>query len=369
MRNVRGSFRTGIAVVLLISSFNITACGGRLKPGLTQAAPATTTPGNNFYDNINQPTQDYYNSPTNNQYGSASIINAAPNATAGSFKVDQATFNQWQARGIAVSSGTIYVSVADTNGLSKKGSIVKMNSSDGKSWKDLTSSLMGLRHPLDATVTGLAVSGGSIIAVDSASKVYSVDASSGDVKVIKTAGGTDVAAGGGSVFIANGSVEKSDTSASSRVPIMGLTASGGVGSDNMGNVYAVSGNTIKKADIQGQVMDIVTTNLSGAIDVAADSRNGDIYVLESSMIKRFNANGQLMASFANGATKAIGIAVDESGAVYVADAGSNNKDSKVNKFAAATDAIMNSQMNRSNTINTTNPYGNNGYGTYSNTRY
>jgi hypothetical protein len=371
MRNPKGSLKVGIAVVLLISSFNLTACGGRIKAA-TQVTPVSTTPGTNFYDDTTQQEQDYY--PTTN-YETSTIPTGTANIQSATFKVDQATFNQWQAKAIAVSSGTIYVAVSDTEGLSKKGSIVKMNSSDGKNWKDITSKLLGVSHPIASTVTGLTVSGGTIIATDSNSKVYSVDASKGSVKVIKTAGGTDVASGAGSVFIANGSVEKSDTTASLRTPITGLSASGGVGSDNLGNVYAVSGNTIKKADAQGQVFDVITTDLSSPVDVTVDSRSGDIYVLEQSTIKRFNSNGQLLVSFSNGATKAVSIATDESGALYVADAGSSYKDSKVIKFAPSVDAVM-SSSNYSNsgygtygtTNSSNNSYGNNGYAVYSNTR-
>jgi hypothetical protein len=370
MTIVRKNLRVGVTLMILAASFSISACGKRLSPASIQQSPMSTQAP--IQQPVPDPYPDYNNTPANNP-----ITQGVPNAQSGSFPADQATFNQWQARGIAVTGGVIYLSVSDTSGLSKKGSIVKMNSSDGKNWKDLTSSFLGLSHPLDATVTGLAVAGGTIIAVDSNSKVYSVDASNGKVKVIKTAGGTDVTAGAGSVFIANGSVEKSDSSATARTPIMGLTASGGVGSDNSGNVYAVSGTTIKKADPQGQVQDVITTDLAAPVDVAVDSRSGDIYVLEQSMIKRFNSNGQLLVSFSNGATKAVSIAADETGAIYVADAGSTNKDSKVIKFAPAIDAMVNSQMNSSSygypNSASTSAYGSYGYGNtntgYGNTGY
>jgi hypothetical protein len=286
------SLKVGISLMMLIASVNISACGKRLSPAsITQPVP-TATP-------YQEPYQDTYPDQNNNNYSnnSPSVATALPNTQTGSFKVDQDLLNQWQAKAIAVSGGIIYVAAADISNLSKKGSILKMNSSDGKNWKNITSKLLGLRNPIDSTVTGLTVSGGTIIATDSNSKVYSVDASSGSVKVITSAGGTDVASGAGSLYIANGSVEKSDSGASSRTPIMGMTTNSGVGSDNLGNVYAVSGNTIKKADPQGQVFDVITTDLSAPVDVAADSRSGDIYVLEQSTVKRFDSNGQFLVSF------------------------------------------------------------------------
>ena len=377
MRN-KQTLKVGIALVLLVSSFNLTACGGRIKPA-TQVAPATQAPSDNFYNDpgLNDPA---YNNPNGSLGNVPAIPTGTPNTQLGTFMADQATLNQWQARGIAVSSGTIYLSVADTSGLSKKGAIVKMSSTDGKSWKDLTSKLLGLSHPISATVEGLSVSGGTIVAADSSGKIYNVDASNGKVNVIKGTGGKDVASSAGSLFIANGSVEKTDTSASSRLPVNGMSATGGVGSDNLGNVYAVSGNTIKKADNTGMVQDVVTSDLTAPLDVAVDSRNGDIYVLEQAMIKRFTSNGQLVVPFSNGATKPVGIAIDEAGAVYVADAGTSNKDSKVIKFAASVDNMNNMNMGgggyNSNNYGYGNSYGsstaNNGaynsYDSYSNTR-
>ncbi|GIW22107.1 MAG: hypothetical protein KatS3mg068_1114 [Candidatus Sericytochromatia bacterium] len=247
-----------------------------------------------------------------------------------------------------------------------------MNASDGKNWKDLASSFLGARHPMDSTVTGLAISGGTILAGDSTAKMYVVDASKGSVKTVKNAGGLDVASTAGSFFIANGTIEKTDASASSRNPLPNLTVTGGIGADAMGNVYAVSGNTIKKVDLNSQVTDIITTDLVSPLDVAVDNRNGDIYVLEQAMIKRFSTNGQLLSQFSNGSSKPVGIAVDETGCVYVADAGTSKADSKVVKFSASVDGNNNSMNNFGYQNNYGTGYNNmsyqNSYSSYSNTR-
>lgn len=320
--------KSTLITLVLVSSTGLTACGKKLTTPIAPM-PATTAPS---IDDLPAPDYSYDERDTY----SAPVQQATPNAQVGSFLVDQALLNQWQARGIAVSGGSVYVTAADTSGLSKKGTVIKMNSSDGKGWKDLASKYLGISHPIDATVEGIAINGGNIIAVDSAGKIYSVDASNGSVKTLKTGGGKDIAAGAGSIFIANGTVEKTDSSASSRMPFQGIpSVSGGVGADNMGNVYAVSGTTIKKGDPSGMATDIITTDLTMPIDVAVDSRAGDIYVLDSNMIKRFNSNGQILTTFSCGASKPVGIAVDEAGAVYIADAGTSHKDSKVIKFAAA----------------------------------
>jgi len=355
--------KSTLITLVLISSTSMTACSKKLNPAALTPAPALQAP---IDDTL--PAPDYSYDERNNL---AAAPQATPNAQVGSFLVDQATFNQWQARGIAVSGGSIYLTASDTSGLSKKGTVVKMNSSDGKGWKDLGSKYLGLSHPIDATVEGITVNGGSIMAVDSAGKVYTVDASNGTVKTLKTGGGKDIASGAGSIYIANGTVEKTDSSASSRMPVQGIpSVTGGVGADNLGNIYAVSGTTIKKGDVTGQVTDIITSDLLTPLDVAVDSRAGDIYVLDGAMIKRFNSNGQLLVTFASGATKAVGIAIDESGAVYVADAGTTHKDSKVLKFAAAlTDSgNMNTSYTGSSSGYNYGSQSSGDYSTYSSTR-
>lgn len=347
---------------------SLTGCSGRIKASTQAAVPSATpsTTPDNFYDDSTDPLLDNRNS-----LSTPTVPTGTPNAQAGTFKVDQDLANSWQARGIAVAGGFIYVSASDSSGLMKKGTVIKMNATDGKKWDNLASALLGLRHPMDSTVQGLAISGGTILAADSASKMYTVDATEGDVKTIKAAGGTDVAAGPSGFFVANGMVERSDLSGSSRTPLGNLPASGGIGADNMGNVYAVSGNSIKKGDTSGQVFDVVTTDLAAPLDVAVDNRNGDLYVLEQTMIKRFTTNGQLIVSFANGASKAVAIAVDETGSVYVADAGTTYKDSKVIKFSASIDNMNAASNNSSYGTNNAYGYGNstgNNYSSYTNTR-
>ena len=185
-----------VASLVLFSTFSMTACKGRMQPSQVTPASSAPTPGDNFNDGSGTTTEDLY-APSAQ---APAPINATPNTQSGTFKVDQSTLtSQWQAKGIAVSGGSIYISAADNSGLFKKGTVIKMNSSDGKSWKSLGSTLGGLRHPMDATVEGLAVNGSTVVAVDSAGKVYTLDASNGGVKVIKAAGGKDVASGAGSL--------------------------------------------------------------------------------------------------------------------------------------------------------------------------
>lgn len=317
-----------LSSVLLASFFvaSLASCGR--KPPLTPEPSPTAQPVENNRDEYVAPA-----APTPPP--------ASPNSFISKFKVDNAYLSDWQARGIAVTGGSIFVSVADPVGLSKKGSILKI-SSDGKTIKDLASSWLGFRHPMDATVEGLTVSGSNLLAVDPAGKMYVVDSAKGTIKVVKTEGSKDVAAGGGAVFVSNGSVSRTDSSASARNPVSGLNATGGIGADKDGNVYAVSGNTIKKADSTGSSNDIISSELVSPVDVAVDDRNGDIYVLEQQEVKRFNRDGMFLIKFPSQAAKPSAITVDASGIVYIADYGTSSKDSQVIKFSASIDGNNNS---------------------------
>ena len=308
--------KLSLVIGFTLSSFSLSSCGMFKRVATVEPAAEKVTPAaNDFY----QPPVD--NTPVIN------TVTATPNTSLGTVKL-----TGWQPRGIAVSAGTMYLSAyGTTKVLFTSGTVLKVGA-DGKV-KDLASNLVGY-HAIAKTVTGLALSGSSLVVSDT-DKMYTVDSTSGKVVTIKgKGGGTDVAVAGGNVFISNGSIEKSDSTVASRNPVSGLSGTG-IGGDNTGNVYAVSGNSIKKAGPDGQVMDVVTSDLSAPLDVAVDNRNGDIYVLEMQNVKRFNSSGALLTSFPSMASKPIAIAVDELGIVYVADNGNDAKDSKVVKFSAS----------------------------------
>lgn len=271
----------------------------------------------------------------NNGTGGSGIANSQ----IGTLKVDQDFFNQWQAKGIAAAGGTVYLTVADNTSLFKKGSIIRMDTSSGKNWKNIGSTWLGLRFPLDKTIQGIAISGTNLVAIDSKGSMYNVE-NSKKVKSFKTGAGTDIAVGAGTIYIANGTgVEKADSSGQGRTAIANLSITGGIGTDKQGNLYAVSGSGVKKVDTNMQVTDVVTQGVSNGIDVAVDDVNGFIYVLENSEIKRFTNTGVLTASFGNGAIKATSIATDELGNLYVADEGKDYKTSKVVKFGPGSGVI------------------------------
>lgn len=258
------------------------------------------------------------------------------------FQVDQDFLNQWQAKSVAVLNNLIYVIATDANGfLTQKGTIIRMDADTGKTWKDLGTKWY-VRHPMDKTVAGIAVNSSNIIAVDTKGSIYNVEANKA-VATYKSGGGTDIAIGGSSVYIVNGSnVEKTDPTGQSRVAVKNLTVSGGIGADAKGNVYAVSGKTIKKAEfssITTNVTDVIKDGLVSPVDVAVDDKNNFIYVLDGSDIKRFSAEGVLVSTFGTSCIKPVSIATDENGQIFVADEGKDYKTSKIVKFAAGSNVI------------------------------
>lgn len=321
--------------LLMVSSTLMTACGGGGRLPSSVTAPVvepTPAPAVNYPSApVAAPIVDYPTSPV-------TTPNLSPtqpaNTPSGSFEVDQDTLNQWQAKGIAVSGGTIYVAAVDKSLIFKKGTILKMNSTSGKSWKNLGSSFLGLKHKMDDTLSGVAVAGGNLFAIDSSNGMYSVKTSGGSVKHLKGAGGTDLAGTLNGVFVAaNGLLERGDMSGASRAPMPGINASSGIGSDTRGNVFFINGPRVGVVDAgTGQARDIIMQGLAGPLDVAADGRNGELYVLEQAELKRFSSSGQLLARFPHGASQPSSVAVDEMGYVYVADFGSSHKDSKILKF-------------------------------------
>jgi hypothetical protein len=259
------------------------------------------------------------------------------------FKVDQDLFNQWQATGISVSAGTIYVSVADTKNVFKKGSIISMDANSGKSWKNIGSTWLGLRYPIDQTIHGVSATGSNIVAIDTKGVLYNIE-NKKKINSVKSGPGTDVAVGAGVIYIANGgNVERAEASGEGRTIIPNLSVSGGITTDTRGNLYAISGNGIKMVEAGGSglnnISDVVTNGITGGVDLAVDDKNGFIYVLENGGIQRFTTSGVLVASFGNGATKGVAIATDELGNVYVADEGKDYKESKIIKFAPGNGTI------------------------------
>lgn len=343
---------TSLLGLALLTSFSLTACGGR-APGLgatlpdaNQQNPTDTAPVYESPPSSYNPGGDPYSGGNGNAYNpnpiSTQPIGTMPggqfgpaNPPAGSFEVDQGNLvYNWKARGIAVSGGSIYIAAVDNEGMTKNGTVLKMDAISGKNWKDLGTSFLGISSQLDNTLQGITLAGGNIFAIDSSAGLYSIrTAGNGSVTPLKGSGGQDIAGSNTGIFVAaNGIVERADMSGASRMPMPNIRATAGMGSDSRGNIYFLNGPRVGVLDPNGMPRDVVMQGLVAPLDVSGDGRNGDIYVLEQTEVKRFSAQGQLVASFPHGALQPSSIAVDESGSIYIADFSS---DSKIIKFGPA----------------------------------
>jgi hypothetical protein len=238
--------------------------------------------------------------------------------------------NQWQAVGIAVSGSKLVISAYDKSGLFKKGTIITMDSSSGKNWKNIGSAWLGTRHPMDATVKGVAIdNSNNIYAADSTSILYNLKSPKYSVvKVNSGFGSNDIAILNDSIIISTSSgLKKTDSSLSNPSDFApSITSSTGIGTDNNGNLYVVSGSEVKKVSSSGTVSSVIK-GLSGAIDVTANGNN--IFVLTADGINIYDKNGKSLGTFGQGELLSPQSIASDAKNVYVADSGSSQKDSQI----------------------------------------
>lgn len=278
------------------------------------------------------------------EIGSQALAIALPNKQIGAFKVDQdSILNQWQPVGLAATGGTIYVSAIDARSLIKKGTVLKMSSNDGSGWKNLASTWLGLRHPMNVTARGMTInSAGQVVVVDEKGGTFSIDTSNGKVTQTPSEGALDIASGGGKTYIYGvGGIAESDDTGASRTLIPGVNASGGIAVDKQGSAYVPVQNTLVKITA-GKPAVLIDEYLNNPKDVAIDPRNGDIYVLDGGEIKRFDKNGEFIVNFGGGSLNPVAVCLDEEGTLYVADFGGDHRSAQIVKFEAAPAMDLNS---------------------------
>lgn len=269
------------------------------------------------------------------EVGSEALAFANPNRHVASFKVDQDFFNQWQPVGLAVSSGTLYVSAIDVGLVSRKGSIISMDASNGEGWKNVTKKWLGLSYGLNSGTRGMAINGsGTIMVSNDKGGIYNVDPGAGSIAKVEAGGSLDIAAGGGKVYIHSArGLEVTDDSGEGATPT-NVKSSGGIAADSEGNGYAPVQNTVQKVAADGTVTTLIKDYLNTPSDIAIDPRNGDIYVLDSGEIKRYDKNGEFVVNFPSGALDAVAITCDEEGNLYVADFGRDQRSAQIIKYEA-----------------------------------
>jgi hypothetical protein len=239
----------------------------------------------------------------------------------------------WRVSGVAAWSGIIYAAVADTDGTLKGGSVLRLDTRKDKSaWSEIGDNLFGLVRPLKDTVSGVAMGPDKLYVVDGKAGLFALNAQKGGPRRVTKTGMTDVTVGGGKVFVRGESgVQTASDDLGDFTNVPGLTASGGIGADPLGVVYAVDGQTIKR--FNGKTESFIT-GLTRPIDVAADGQ-GFVYVLEPTNVKRFDKDGKIVGVFPIQAQVPVALTCDESGAVYVADQAKAPRPSRIWRYTAA----------------------------------
>lgn len=244
--------------------------------------------------------------------------------------------NQWQGVGVAATSSDIMISAFDLSGFFKKGTVITMNASTGKDWKNIGSTWLGTKYPMDSTVKGITVdSTGKMFAVDSNKYIYVVTKTSSVQKVdAGISGGIDITAVSDGLIVATSTGLKKyaySTLNTGAEFSAGLVPTGGICTDKSGNIYAIVGTSIKKITPTGTASDVIA-NVNNAVDVAVNDK-GRIFVLTKEGIIMYDDAGKQLSTFGGG-DFASPTAIAASGTnLYVADNGTSYKDSQVVKYS------------------------------------
>lgn len=290
------------------------------------------------------PNMQPYVPPTNGEAGDVYAL-------AGNLLVDQDSYipssipyigqlapskNQWQGVGVASNGTDIIISAFDISGFFKKGTVITMNANTGRDWKNIGSQWLGTKHPMDATVKGIAVDGGGkMYAIDNNKYIYSLTKTSAVLKVdAGISGGLDITTVSDGLVVSTSTGLKKfpySTLNTGSEFAAGVVPTGGLCTDKEGNIYVVAGSSIKKITSTGTASDFVT-DISNGVDVAVNDK-GRVFVLTKDGIVMYDDKGKKLNVFGQG-DFALPSAIAAYGTdLYVADTGSSYKDSQVIKYS------------------------------------
>jgi hypothetical protein len=243
--------------------------------------------------------------------------------------------SDWQAAGIVAVDGQIYVAASDRTGMSRRGTVLTQNAK-GK-WQDIGDTLLGLKHPLNNTVRGIAAdSSGTMVVVEASGQLGKITtAPKPKITTVSTgqSGLLDVVCYSNTFYISLGNqIRKlSPDMATSETVAANLSLTGGMGVDKDGNFYAVSTGQIHKITKDG-TKSVVIDNVMNAVDVAVD-KTGRLIVLLTNGIAVYDASGQKIKDIGGGQiTTGSAIFVDSSNTAYVSDLGKDRKSSQILTF-------------------------------------
>jgi hypothetical protein len=245
-------------------------------------------------------------------------------------------FKDWQATGIVSVDGQIYLAASDRTGLSRRGSVLTLDAK-GK-WKDIGDTWLGLKHPLNNTVRGVAAdSNGNLLIIEASGKLGQVTTSpKPKIKTVSTgqSGLLDVVCYSNSFYVSMGNQirKMSPDLATSESIAANLSLTGGMGVDKDGNFYSVATGQIVKITKDG-VTSIVLDNVMNAVDVAI-AKDGRMIVLLNNGIAVYDATGQKLKDIGGGQIgTGAAVYVDSTNTIYVADTGKDRKSSQVLTFS------------------------------------
>jgi hypothetical protein len=244
-------------------------------------------------------------------------------------------FKDWQATGIVAVDGKIYITASDRTGMSRRGSVLTQDAKGN--WKDIGDTWLGLKHPLNNTVRGIAAdSNGDMVAVEAAGKLGQLTmAPKPKIKTVSTglSGLLDVVCYSNTFYISTGNqIRKlSPDLATSESLAVNLSLTGGMGVDKNGNFYSVATGQIVKITPDG-TKSVTIDNVMNAVDVAV-TKDGRLVVLLTDGIAVYDASGEKLKDIGAGqVSTGSSIYVDSTNTIYVADTGKNRKTSQILTF-------------------------------------
>lgn len=336
------------------SAFNNTTTTPQTDPNTTTGTNTNVSSNTNVNVNVPTGTDDLGlgNLPNLEPYSPPGGAAAGQSyALAGNIAVDQDSYipssipyvgalapsrNQWQAVGVAATGSSVILSAFDSSGLLKKGTVISINSSTGKDWKNIGSEWLGTKHPLNATVKGIAIdSSGKMFAVDADKYIYRLDKANTIAKIdAGVSGGMDIVAVSDGVIVATSTgLKKYDYSTLTGGTDFstGISPTGGMGTDKSGNVYVVTSSSVKKITPAGVASDFIT-GISNGVDVAVND-TGKVFLLTKEGIIMYDETGKQVSAFGQGDFQ-VGTAIAAAGSdLYVSDTGSSYRDSQVVKYS------------------------------------
>jgi hypothetical protein len=244
-------------------------------------------------------------------------------------------FKDWQATGIVAVDGQIYITASDRTGMSRRGSVLTQDAKGN--WKDIGDTWLGLKHPLNNTVRGIAAnSSGELVAVEASGKLGQITtAPKPKIKTVSTgqSGLLDVVCYSNSYYISTGTqIRKlSPDLTTSEALAVNLSLTGGMGIDKGGNFYSVATGQIVKVTPDG-TKSVAIDNVMNAVDVAV-AKDGRLVVLLTDGIAVYSATGEKLKDIGAGQVgTGSSIYVDSTNTIYVADTGKNRKTSQILTF-------------------------------------